>query len=156
MFFGVLLYDFYIKDKIMKKILTVLLITPIMVFASLNVQKVANALSNIKGNKQISFYNANRQITISSNLKLTSLESADIVLFSAKKYKSKITIVTSYRMLKSNKNSIGAIYLKKGRTQIVFVKERLDANGLILNAKFKKHLVHEWQLEPKSLMNNLK
>ena len=140
----------------MKKILTVLLITPIMVFASLNVQKVANALSNIKGNKQISFYNANRQITISSNLKLTSLESADIVLFSAKKYKSKITIVTSYRMLKSNKNSIGAIYLKKGRTQIVFVKERLDANGLILNAKFKKHLVHEWQLEPKSLMNNLK
>jgi len=140
----------------MKRIFTILLMTPIIVFASLNVEKVANALSNIKGNKQISFYNANKQIPLSSSLKLTSLESADIILFSAEKYESKITIVNSYRMLKSNKNSIGAIYLKKGRTQIIFIKERLDANGLILNHKLKKHIVHEWQLNPKSLILNLR
>jgi hypothetical protein len=140
----------------MKKILTVLLITPIIVFASLDMQKITSTLSNIKGNNQISFFNANKNILLAGKINITSLNSADIVLFSSKKHKSKMTIVNSYKKLKSNKNSIGAIYLKKGRTQIIFIKERLDANGLILNSKFKKHIVHEWQLQPKSLMNNLK
>lgn len=141
----------------MKKILTVLLITPIIAFASLNVQKVTSTLSNLKGNKQISFFNANKQISLkNSKLKFTSLGTADIILFSSQKHKSKMTIVNSYKKLKLNKNSIGAIYLKKGRTQIVFIKERLDFHGLILNPKLKKHILHEWQLNPKSLIYNLK
>jgi hypothetical protein len=144
------------KDKVMKNIITILTIIPIIAFASLNVQKVTNTLSNITGNKTISFFNANSHIHLNGKIRLTSLNSADIVLFSSKKHKSKLTIVNSYKKLKLNKNSIGAIYLKKGRTQIIFIKERLDANGLILNSKFKKHILHEWQLNPKSLMNNLK
>jgi hypothetical protein len=144
------------KDKVMKKIITILTIIPIIAFASLNVQKVTNTLSNIKGNKTISFFNANSHIHLNGKIRLTSLGSADIVLFSSKKHKSKITIVNSYKKLKLNKNSIGAIYLKKGRTQIVFIKERLAHHGFKLSSKFKKHIVHEWQLNPKSLMNNLK
>ncbi len=152
----VLLYNIRIKDKVMKKILTVLSIIPIITFASLNVEKVTSTLSNIKGNKQISFFNANSSISLDNKIKLTSLNSADIVLFSAKKHESKITIVNSYKKLKLDKNSIGAIYLKKGRTQIVFVKERLSMHGLTLSSKFKKHIMHEWQLKPQSLINNLK
>lgn len=132
-------------------------IIPIITFASLNVQKVTSTLSNITGNKPISFFNANRKIPLTNGkIKLTTLSGADIVLFSPKKHKSKLTIATSYKKMKLNKNSIGAIYLKKGRTQIVFVKERLAAHGLILAPKFKKHIVHEWQLNPKSLMKSLK
>jgi hypothetical protein len=132
-------------------------IIPIVAFASLNVQKVTSTLSNITGNKPISFFNANKHIPLTNGkIKLTTLGSADIVLFSSKKHESKMTIVNSYKKMKLNKNSIGAIYLKKGRTQIVFVKERLAEHGLILSSKFKKHIVHEWQLSSKSLMNNLK
>jgi len=156
MFFGVLLYDFYIKDKIMKKIFTLLLVIPIITFASLNVEKVISTLSNIKGKKQIEFFNANENIPLGNKLKLTSLGSADIILFSSDKHESKMTIVNSYRKLKLNPNSIGAIYVKKGRTQIVFVQERLDSYGLVLNNKFNKHIIHEWQLNPKSLIYNLK
>ena len=132
----------------MKKVLIVLSVLPLIVFASINVKKVTNVLLNINANKPIKFYNANEKIDLSNNMKFTSLENANIVLFSLKDYTSKMTIVDSYEKLKLNKNSIGAIYLKKGRTQIVFVKERLEANGLTLSAKFKKHLLHEWQLNP--------
>ena len=156
MFYDVLLYDLIIKDKVMKKIITILTIIPIIAFASLNVQKVSNTLSNLKGNKTISFFNANSQINLSGKIRLSSLNSADIVLFASKEHASKITIVNSYKKLKLNKNSIGAIYLKKGRTQIVFIKERLSSHGLKLSSKFKKHIVNEWQLNPKLLMNNLK
>ena len=140
----------------MKNIIRVLLITPIIVFAGFNVQIVTNTLSNIKGDKQISFFNANKDITLNHKLNLTSLKSADIVLSSSKTYKSKVTIVNAYKKLKLNNNSIGAIYLKKGRTQIVFIKERLDSHGLSLSSRFKKHIIHEWQLKSKSLMNNIK
>jgi len=140
----------------MKKILIVLLVLPVIVLAGIDVQKVTNTLLNINSNKPINFYNANKKIKLSNNMKFTSLESANIVLFSLKEYSSKLSIVDSYKKLKLNKNSIGAIYLKKGRTQIVFVKERLERHGLKLNAKFKKHLVYEWQLNPQLLMNNLR
>ena len=140
----------------MKKVLIVLSVLPLIVFASINVKKVTNVLLNINASKPIKFYNANEKIDLSNNMKFTSLENANIVLFSLKDYTSKMTIVDSYEKLKLNKNSIGAIYLKKGRTQIVFVKERLERHGLKLSAKFKKHFVYEWQLNPQLLMNSLR
>jgi Na+-transporting NADH:ubiquinone oxidoreductase subunit NqrC len=141
----------------MKRILIVLSILPIVVFASLNVQKITYTLSHIQGNKEISFFNANRELLLNDGIKLTTkLNNADIVLFSAKRLRSKITIVNSYKKLKRNKNSIGAIYLKKGRTQIVFVKERLTAYGLTLSSKFNKYMIYESQLSPNFLMRHLK
>ena len=73
----------------MKKILTALLIIPIFAFTGLNVQKVTSTLSNIKGNKTLSFHNANGKVSLSGKIKLTTLANADIVLFSSKKHKSK-------------------------------------------------------------------
>jgi len=139
----------------MKRIFIVSFVFPLVLFAGLDVQKVKDTLLNINASQPIKFYNANEKINL-SNMRLTSLKEANIVLFSSKKYTSKMTIVDSYKKLKFNKNSIGAIYLKKGRTQIVFIKERLERNGLKLNAKFKKHLLHEWQLNPKLLISSLR
>ena len=145
-----------IKDKIMKKILAILSILPILAFSGINIEKITHTLSHIKGKKTLYFYNANKNIRLNNTIKLTSLNRANIVLFSNKIYESKVSIVNSYKELKSNPNSIGAIYLNKGRTQIVFIQERLASNGLVLNPKFKKHIIYEWQLNPGSLINNLK
>ena len=140
----------------MKKILMILSILPLILFADIDVGKVTNILLNINAAKPIKFYNANEKVDLTNHIELTTLEDANIVLFSHKAYVDKMTIVDSYKKLKLNKHSIGAIYLKKGRTQIVFIQERLEANGLLLSAKFKKHLLHEWQLNPQLLMNSLR
>jgi hypothetical protein len=139
----------------MKKIL-LLLFLPIFIFAELDVVKVNKALLGIKSKKILNFHNSNNKIKFNENLKFTSLNNADIILFSSDKHQSKMIIVNSYKKLILNKNSIGAIYLKKGRTQIVFVKERLASYGLTLNSKFKKYIIPEWQLSPKLRMYNLK
>jgi len=132
----------------MKKILIVLLILSLFVFASIDVHKVANTLLHITASEPIKFYNADKKINLNNLIQLSSLDNASIILFAHKKYGSKLTIVNSYAKLKLYKNSIGAIYIKKGRTQIVFIKERLEKHGLILNAKYKKHLLDEKQLNP--------
>ena len=142
----------------MKKTLYFLLIIPIFLTAGLNVSKVNIALTSLtitKSHKSPKFFNANKNITLHKNLKITSLKNANIVLFS-NKISSKLSIVNSYKALRTNKNSIGAIYLKKGRTQIIFIGERLKANGLSLPPSFKKNLLSECQLNPICLVNSLK
>ena len=140
----------------MKKILLTLLFLPIFVFAELDIAKVNKTLSGIKSNKTLSFYTPNNRIKLKGNLKLTSFKEADILLFSKKSDKNKLMIVDSYKLLDTHKNSIGAIYVRKGRTQIVFVQERLEMNGLKLDLDFKKHLIHDWQLSAVALLKNIK
>lgn len=53
----------------------------------------------------------------------------------------------SYKALKRYKNSIGAIYIKKGRTQIVFVKERLEKKGFEIESRANKYLIKECTLQ---------
>jgi len=134
----------------------ILSMLPMLLSSNIDVQKVTNVLLHINATQPIKFYNANEKIDLTNRIKLTTLEKANIVLFSDKAYGSKLTIVNTYKKLRLNKQSIGAIYLKKGRTQIVFIQERLERNGLKLNAKFKKHLLHEWQLNPQLLVSSLR
>ena len=134
----------------------ILSMLPMLLSSNIDVQKVTNVLSHINATQPIKFYNANEKIDLRNRIELTTLEKANIVLFSDKAYGRKLTIVNAYKKLRLNKQSIGAIYLKKGRTQIVFIQERLERNGLKLNAKFKKHLLHEWQLNPQLLINSLR
>ncbi|HHD81842.1 MAG TPA: hypothetical protein ENK94_01455 [Campylobacterales bacterium] len=140
----------------MKKIVFMLALIPIVSLAGLNLPKINKTLSGISSNKTISYYNANNLIDLRGTLNLTSKHEADIILFSEENNQNKITIVNSYKKLKKNKNSIGAIYLKKGRTQIVFVKERLDKHNLHLKQSFRKHLIHEWQLNRVSILKKIK
>ena len=140
----------------MKKILISLLILPIFAFAGLDLSKVNETLEGIMANKDLSFYSGDSNIKLRGKLKIATLENADIVIFSKHIKSKQVTIVNSYKELQSNKNSIGAIYLKKGRTQIVFIKERLDEHGLVLSHGLKKHLIHEWQLDKLALLKKLK
>jgi len=152
LFFNIKLY--YIaerKDYIMKKIINILIIFPLLVFAGLDISKVNSVLSSIKSSKNSSmplkFYNNNRNLNLNKKLKFTSQKSADIILFPKRKKINKALVVDSYKALKKYKNSIGAIYMKKGRTQIVFVEERLKNSGFDLKAMDKKYLIQECKLE---------
>ncbi len=140
----------------MKKILILLFFIPIFAFSGLNTIKVNKMLTQLKSAKELKFYNANRQIALTGKLHFTSMEDADIILFSDEKISNKMTIVNSYKALRSNKNSIGAIYLKKGRTQIIFIKERLKSHKISLSSNFEQHLLSECQLNPLCLLSLIK
>ena len=143
----------------MKKLLYISLIVPIFLVAGLNVNKVSNTLAHIKSvkkDKVLKFFNSNKNIHLKKRLNFsTSKENADIILFPKNK-SNKIVIVDSYKALQMNKNSIGAIYLKKGRTQIIFIDERLKKNGLELPNSYNKHLLSECQINPICLLSSFK
>jgi hypothetical protein len=135
----------------MKKFINILIIFPLFAFAGLDIPKVNSALSSIKSSTvssvPLKFYNNNMSLNLNDELKLTSQSSADIVLFPKRKKINKAFVVDSYKALKKYKNSIGAIYIKKGRTQIVFVEERLKDNGFDLTKMAKKYLIQECKLQ---------
>jgi len=132
----------------MKKIIHILLLLPILAFAGLDISKISGALSSIKSSKSskiLKFYN-NSGLNLKTKLNLTSQKNADIILFPKKKNTNKALVVSSYQALKENPNSIGAIYIKKGRTQIIFIKERLEHKGFDIMQVSKKYMVPECQL----------
>ena len=57
--------------------------------------------------------------------------------------KKMILFATSYRLLKASKEVVGAFYWKKGRTQLLFVKDRLKAHGIVLSDEYKRFIVDE-------------
>jgi len=140
----------------MKKFIFTLLLIPMVSLAGLDVPKVDKTLAGLTSKKPLTYFSASDKIRLSGNFTLAPKNKADILLFSKSQDKKKMLIVNSYKELKNNKNSIGAIYLKKGRTQIVFVKERLDKNNLILKDSLKKHLINTWQLDKVSLLHQVK
>lgn len=136
----------------MKKIVYVFLILPILAMSGFDMVKVNNALLSIKSSSPLKYYSSNKNINITKKLNFTSLKEADVIIFPKKKNNNKMLIVGSYKELRTNKNSIGAIYIKKGRTQIVFVGERLKSNGLSLPKVFQKYIITECQLNPVCLL----
>jgi len=129
------------------KYLYLLLLTPLLVFAELNIEKVNDALTSIKSSKKLSYFSNDKSLLTKLKIKkTTSIKKADILLFPPKKSSKKIVIEDSYSKLKKNKNSIGAIYVKKGRTQIMFVEERLKKNGLSITNK--RYRISECHLNP--------
>ena len=59
---------------------------------------------------------------------------------------NKPAIVTRYYLLKKYKNAIGAIYWKKGRPNVVFVKDRLEMFKIRLPDRYRKYLEREKNL----------
>jgi len=132
----------------MKKLFYTIVLVPVVLFGGLNINKINNTLLSIKPVKNVKFYNDKKTIDLQGKLKLTTLPDANIVLFPTKRVKNKMVIVDSYQKLITNKDSIGAIYMKKGRTQIIFIKERLAKNGLALPASFKNNILSECEINP--------
>jgi len=138
----------------MKKIIYLVSFLPLLLFAGLDISKINNTLLSISSSsKSLKFYNASSDIRMKEKLIFTSIDNADIILFPSKNLKvNKLQIVNSYKELRENSKNIGAIYLRKERTQIVFIKERLEKNNLILPEKYKKHIITECQLNPICLL----
>ena len=154
MLFYVILLYYFIKDQFMKKIIMPLFFIPIFALAELDIDKLNNVLLSIKSSHELKFYSSEVDEKIDKSLKFTSLNDADIILFPEEINNKKMMIVHSFKELKANKNSIGAIYLRKGRTQIIFVKERLENNGLVLPKFFNKYIISTCQLNPTCLLLN--
>ena len=53
----------------------------------------------------------------------------------------KPVIVFDYDLLYSNKNSVAAFFWKKGRPNIVFIKERLGKFNIIIPTKYNSYLI---------------
>jgi len=138
----------------MKKIIITLFFIPILTLAKLDTTKINNVLLNIHSSYELKFHNNKMSEILDQDLIFTTLEDADIVLFPEEIDNKKMMIADSYKKLKSNKKYIGAIYIKKGRTQIIFIKERLENNGLTLSKSFNKYLLSECQLNPICLLLN--
>ncbi len=138
-----------------KQKIYLLLLLPLLSFADLNIERVNSVLSAIKlNNKSPSYYTTNKSFLTKLKVpKSKSVKSADILLFPKNKNTKKMVIVDSYSNLKKNQKSIGAIYMKKGRTQIMFVDERLKAKGLKLSNKYKKYIIKECYLKELCFLN---
>jgi sugar-specific transcriptional regulator TrmB len=55
----------------------------------------------------------------------------------------KLVIVTNYELLKEIKNSLAAFYWKKGRPNILFIKDRIKKRNLFLNKEYDKYSEEE-------------
>jgi len=138
----------------LKNIILILLI-PFLGFASLNVERISEVLSSIqKSGKSVQYFSRDKAfISKLSILKTDNLDSADIVIFPTSNITTKNTIVNSFEKLRQSKNSIGAIYLKKGRTQILLVEERLKKAGLFIEPKYDRYVIKECYLTELCLVN---
>ena len=148
MFYDVLMYH-TVKDIFMKKKIGIFLFLPVLAFSGLNMREVNDVLLSIHASKELKYYTFKLNSVMDEKIKFTSIDNADILLFPEKTFSKKIIIVSSYQELNKNTNSIGAIYLKKNRTQIIFIKERLKNKGLSLPKKFNKYIVSSSLLNSK-------
>ena len=57
--------------------------------------------------------------------------------------KKPILFATDYRFLKRSDDIIGAFYWRKGRSQLLFIKDRLDRHHIVLPREYKDFLVDE-------------
>ncbi len=132
-----------------KQKIYLLLLIPLLSFADLNIEQINSVLSAITlKHKSPSYYTTNKSFLTKLKIsKSKSIKNADILIFPKNNNSKKIIIVNSYNNLKKNEKSIGAIYMKKGRTQIMFVDERLKAKGLKLSNKYKKYIIKECYLK---------
>lgn len=60
-----------------------------------------------------------------------------------KKDEKPILFVTDYRLLEFSFDIVGAFYWKKGRSQLLFIKNRLDAYNITLPNEYKNFIVDE-------------
>ena len=57
--------------------------------------------------------------------------------------KKPLLFATDYHILKASKEVIGAFYWKKGRSQLLFVKKRLKAHGIVLSKEYQQYIIDE-------------
>jgi hypothetical protein len=92
-------------------------------------------------------------VTSASMRVVSTVEEADIVMISSEKVLNivmthklndhTVLLSTQYRYLKRFNHIIGAFYWKKSRFQLLFLKNRLDAQNIKLPTEYKKYIVEK-------------
>jgi uncharacterized pyridoxamine 5'-phosphate oxidase family protein len=108
-------------------------------------------ISNFDKNNKVKVYSNDKNILneikkYSKKLIISNKKDAKVYILSANIENipdEKIVIVTNYGLLKDIKNSLAAFYWKKGRPNILFIKDRIKKRNLSLNKEYNKYSEEE-------------
>ena len=144
----------------MKKILFIFLILYIELHAlekQSTLKLYVGIFSALSSQEFISVYTNDREyIEIfrdSKDIKLTSkVENANIALITNRKTlryilnknrtnRRPILFVTDYKLLQESSDIVGAFYWRKGRSQLLFIKNRLSRYGIELSYDYQKFVI---------------
>lgn len=120
------------------------------IFTALSQNKSINVYTNDKEYRDV--FRHSKKIVLSDRL-----EEADIVLITEESRlknilyrvqvnrdsKKPIIFVTNYQFLKMSEDIVGAFYWRKGRSQLLFIKNRLKQHDIILPKEYQSFMVDE-------------
>jgi hypothetical protein len=102
----------------------------------------------VKDKKYIEVFKVSNTIILATNP-----TEADIVLITDESmldaFKNKnlnkkcIFLTTNYRYLKRSEKIVGALYWRKGRSQLLFIKRRLERLHIVLPKSYQKFVIEE-------------
>jgi hypothetical protein len=103
-------------------------------------------------------YDVNKVLNYSTYLRITKCENADFMIIgkdSGEVDYNKPAIVFGEDLIRKVKNAVGAIYWRKGRLQLIFIKGRLDRYRIQLPGEYRRYLIDEFVLSKvsNSLLN---
>lgn len=134
----------------MYKIVLICTLLSSLVFGDYKSRKVVDELiGSIVLNNQISVYAQDKNLfNETQNFKQTfDCQDANVIIVEnlrsvSKKCinKDKIIILTNYRSYQMNEEAIGAIFMQKGRLNLVFRQKRLKELSLYLPNKYKQYI----------------
>jgi len=91
-------------------------------------------------------YDVNKILNYSKYLRITNCENSDFMIIGKDSEEinyNKPAIVFDEDLIKKFKNAVGALYWKKGRPQLIFIKSRLDKYKIQLPSEYKGYLIEE-------------
>jgi hypothetical protein len=104
-------------------------------------------------------YDVNKILNYSTYLRITNCENADFMIIGKDTEEinhNKPAIVFDENLIKKVENAVGALYWKKGRPQLIFIKNRLDKYKIQLPSEYKGYLVEESVLSKILNSSNIK
>jgi hypothetical protein len=91
-------------------------------------------------------YDTNKILNYSKYLRITKCENADFMIIGKDSEEidhNKPAIMFNEDLIKKVKNTMGALYWKKDRPRLIFIKNRLDKYKIQLLSEYKRYLVDE-------------
>ena len=137
------------------KFIILILLTTLLIFANSSGDKIKlkilqNICMGIETSKNMKIWSDEDSvkdafISLHKFEVVNDFKKADLIILknnfaSLDKYKNKHIFVLDYNLLNKIPNSFGALFWKKGRPNIVFIKSRLDKQKLYLSSELKPYI----------------
>jgi len=120
------------------------------IFSALTSKTMMSVYTTDKEYRKV--FNTSKRIYLSSKP-----ENSDIILITTRSaldstlkrndadtsVKKPILFVTKYRYLKESKDVVGAFYWRKGRSQLLFIKKRLEQQNIQLPKAYRNFMIDE-------------